>query len=120
MFQQKTTLRGLLTIVKGPQNHMDKGVVDQIPCAQCNVVYIGETGGPLKTRVSEHKRAVATGDVRNTNATHWMKTNHNMNRGAAHVVDRSNRWKERKIKESVYIRTKRTHNMNSGSSLSPV
>ena len=91
-----------------------------IPCAQCDQVYIGETGRPLKTRISEHKRAVATGDVRNANATHWIKTNHNMNWGAAHVVDRSNRWKERKIKESVYIRTRRTYNMDLGSSLSPV
>ncbi len=57
---------------------MDKGVVYQIPCAQCDEVYIGETGRPLKTRISEHKRAVATGDVRNANATHWMKINHNM------------------------------------------
>ena len=78
MFQQKTTLRGLLTRVKGPQKHMDKGVVYQIPCAQCDEAYIGETGRPLKTRISEHKRAVATGDVWNANATHWMKTNHNM------------------------------------------
>ena len=60
---------------------MDKGVVYQIPCAQCNEVYIGETGRPLKTRISEHKRAVATGDVRNANATHWMRTNHNMDWG---------------------------------------
>ena len=97
VFQQKPTLRGLLTRVKGPQKHMDKGVVYQIPCAQCNEVYIGETGRPLKTRISEHKRAVATGDVRNANDTHWMRTNHNMDWGAAHVVDRSNRWKERKI-----------------------
>ena len=50
MFQQKPTFGGLLTRVKGPQKHMDK------------------------TRVSEHKRGVATGDVRNANATHWMKT----------------------------------------------
>ena len=78
MFQQKPTLRGLLTRVKGPQRYMDKGVVYQIPCAQCDVVYIGETGRPLKTRISEHKRAVATGDVRNANATHWMKTNQSM------------------------------------------
>ena len=78
VFQQKTTPRGLLTRVKGPQKTIDKGVVYQIPCAQCDEVYIGETGRPLKTRISEHKRAVATGDVRNANATHWMKTNHNM------------------------------------------
>ena len=38
---------------------------------------------------SVHKRAVATGDVRNANATHWMKTNHNMDWAAAHAVDRS-------------------------------
>ena len=49
-----------------------------------------------------------------------MRTNHNMDWGAAHVVDKSNRWKERKIEESVYIRTRRTYNMDSGSSLSPV
>ena len=98
---------------------MDKGVVYQIPCAQCNEVYIGETGRPLKTRIGEHKRVVATGVVRNANATHWMKTNHNMDWGVAHVVDRSNRWKKRKIKESMYIRTRRTY-MDSGSSLSPV
>ena len=36
------------------------------------------------------------------------------------MVDRSNRWKERKIRESVYIRARRTYNMDSGSSLSPV
>ena len=44
VFQQKTTWRGLVTRVKGPQQHMDKGVVYQIPCAQCKEVYAGETG----------------------------------------------------------------------------
>ena len=57
----------------------------QISRAQCDEDYIGETGRPLKT--SEHKRAVARGDVRNADATHWMKTNHNMDWEAAHVVD---------------------------------
>ena len=120
VFQQKRTLRSLLARVKGPQKHMNKGVVYQIPCAQHDEVYIGETGRPLKTRISDRKRAVATGDVRHAKATHWMKTNHNMDWGAAHVVVRSNRWKERKIKERVYIRTRRMYSMDSGSSLSPV
>ena len=78
VFQQKTTLRGLLKREKGPQKHMDKGVVYQISCAQCDEVYIGETGQPLMTRIGDQKRAVATGDV------HWMKTSHNMDWEAAH------------------------------------
>ena len=49
---------------------MDKGVVYQIPCAQCDEVYVGETGRPLKTRITEHKRVVSTVDVRNANAVH--------------------------------------------------
>ena len=68
----------MLTRVKGPQKHVDKGVVYQIPCAQCNEVYIRETGRPLKTRVSEHKKAVTMDDARNANAVHWMRTGHSM------------------------------------------
>ena len=105
---------------EGPQKHVDKGVVYQIPCAQCDEVYVGETGRPLKTRITEHKRAVSTGDVRNANAVHCMKTNHCMDWNAAGVVDRASRWRERRIKESVYIRKRKTFNMDSGFPLSPV
>ena len=118
VFQQRRTLRGFLTRVKRPQQHVDKGMVYQIPCTQCNEVYIGETGRPLKTRISEHKRAVGTGDVRNANAVHWMRTGHSMDWGAAAVVDRASRWRERKVKESVYIKSRRTYNMDSGFPLS--
>ena len=120
VFQQKATLRSMLTRVKGPQKHVDKGVVYQIPCAQCDEVYIGETGRPLKTRISEHKRAVTMGDARNANAVHWMKTSHSMDWEAATVVDRASRWRERRIKESVRIRTRQTYNLDSGFPLSPV
>ena len=51
VFRQKTTHSVLCTLsllirVKGPQKHLDKGVVYQISCAQCNEVYISETGRP--------------------------------------------------------------------------
>ena len=75
---------------------------------------------PESRLYAQHKRAVAMGDVQNANTTHWMQTSHNMNCGVAHVVDKSNSWRERKIKESVYIRTRKTYNLDSGSSLSPV
>ena len=120
VFQQRRTLRSLLTRVKGPQKHVDKGVVYQIPCAQCDEVYIGETGRPLKTRITEHKRAVREGDARNANAVHCMRTSHSMDWDAATVVDRASRWRERRIKESVHIRKKKTCNMDLGFPLSPV
>ena len=43
-----------------------------------------------------------------------MKTNHSMDWNAAGVVDRASRWRERKIKESVYIRKRKTFDMDSG------
>ena len=115
VFQQKTTLRGLLTRVKGPQKHMDKGVVYQIPCAQCNEVYNRKTGRPLETRISAQK----------SSGHRWCmecqrypldedKSQHGLGgstRGGQVI------WKERKIKESVYIRTRRTYNMDWGSFL---
>ena len=106
--------------VKGPQHHLDKGVVYQIPCTQCDEVYIGETGRPLKTRTSEQKRAVGMGNARNSNAAHWMRTGHSMDWNAVAVVDRASRWRERKVKESVYIKSRETYNMDLGFPLSPV
>ena len=46
-----------------------------------------------------------------SNGKHWS---------AATVVDRSSRWRERKIKESAYIRAKKTYDIDPVSSLSPV
>ena len=43
-----------------------------------------------------------------------------MDWNAAAVVDRASRWRERKVKESVYIRSRKTYNMDSGSPHSPV
>ena len=85
---------------------MDKGVVYQIPCAQCDEV---KQEDPLKTRISEHKRAVATGDVRNANATHWMKTNHNMDWGAQHGLGGSTRGGQVKQVEGEEDQGERVH-----------
>ena len=102
VFQQRRNLRSLLTRVKGSQKHVDKGVVYQIPCAQCDKVYIGETGRPLKTRITKHKRALSTGYVKNVNAVHCMKINHSMDWNAATVVDRAGRWREKNQGECIH------------------
>ena len=94
---------------------MDKGVVYQIPCAQCNEVYNGKTGRPLETRNSAQK----------SSGHRWCmecqrypldedKSQHGLGGStrSGQVI-----WKERKIKDSVYIRTRRTYNMDWGSFL---
>ncbi|XP_078357438.1 uncharacterized protein LOC144642347 [Oculina patagonica] len=47
------------------QNDVDRpksGVVHRIGCTSCNFVYYGQTERALKTRIAEHKRAVASFD----------------------------------------------------------
>ena len=55
------------------------------------------------------------GGVPNANANHCMKTTYSMDWNEATVVDRSSRWRVRKINVSVYIRTRKTYNMDLGS-----
>ena len=54
-FQQKTTLRSMLTRVKRPQKHVDKGVVYQIPCNR-ETPLVGNFVG----RCQGHKSDVST------------------------------------------------------------
>lgn len=50
------TLQGLYTKTKEKIHHTDKSdVIYQIPCNDCNVTYIGQTGRNLKIRIAEHK-----------------------------------------------------------------
>nr|XP_054763188.1 uncharacterized protein LOC129269711 [Lytechinus pictus] len=57
VFKSDTTLRNQLVRAKDPvpTNRKD-GVVYQIPCKDCNFSYIGETGRPVKERLTEHQR----------------------------------------------------------------
>ena len=94
--------------MKDPQKNKDKGIVYRIPWEDCSEVYIGETGRPLKTRITEHKRAVNQMDTKNAYAVHSDVLNHRINWDRSKVIDREKRWKERKIKESIQIRRHRT------------
>ena len=87
VFKKTKTARDTLTNVKGTHKNSDKGVIYQIPCVDCDHVYIGETGRPFHVRLKEHQRAVTQGDRRNANA---------------------------KILESIHIKSNSTFNLDSG------
>ena len=74
-FKLMGTLREALVQTKEPQPEwMKKGVMYQIPCAEYDSAYTGETGRTLEKRLSEHKGAVKRHDVKNEIAVHaWTK-----------------------------------------------
>ena len=56
----------MLTKVKGKvSDDMKKGVVYEIPCRDCEYVYVGETKRTLKRRIVKHKQAVRKFDENN-------------------------------------------------------
>ena len=51
-----------------------KEVMYQVSCAECESVYIGQTGRTLENRISEHKGALKRHDAKNDIAVHaWTK-----------------------------------------------
>ena len=109
-----------LTHVKGKHKNADKGIVHQIPCGDCDKPYIGETGRPFAVRMKEHQRAVKHEDMKNANAVHSIQKSHSIDWDNARIIDREQKWKKRRIKESLYIRMKENYNLDSGITLSHV
>ena len=82
-----TTLRRLLTNVKDKDKLEDtQGAVYKIKCCDYQATYIGETGGNLSTRLTEHKRATRSGDFNNHIAKHHLQTKHQIDRESATFV----------------------------------
>ena len=106
------TVRSLLMKVK-PQRSLTehKGVIYQIPCHDCEQVYIGETGRPLSTRLKEHQRHCRNGDTdKSAVALHGWSLNHRIDWDSSDVIDREDRLFQRRVKEALHIR--RTNNFN--------
>ena len=51
-----------------------RNVVYEVPCHDCQLMYIGETRRTMKKRMTEHKYAVKTGDPKKGIAVHVQKT----------------------------------------------
>ena len=109
----------MLVKPKDPIPHTDKcGAIYQITCEVCNKVYIGETGRPLKKRISEHRRT--TGSI-TTVGEHIRDTGHNMRWNDIKILGSETTWFSRRIKESIEIKTRNPEiNDNSGYKLSPL
>ena len=104
IFNSKDTLRKILSHPKDkiPQGR-NNNVIYQIPCSDCNAVYIGETKRKFDCRVQEHKKAVQNGDIsKNEIANHSWTKNHNFNWDGKKILDREKGWTARKVKETIF------------------
>lgn len=58
---------------------LKKGVVYEIPCQNCNEIYVGETGQTLNKRISKYKLAVRWFNDKNGIAVYMFKHDHYIN-----------------------------------------
>ena len=71
--------------VKATRPEKKRRVVYEVPCRDCNSVYVGETGRSLEIRLKEYKYAVKMGDTKNGIAVHAWTNEHQVEWDAAKV-----------------------------------
>ena len=83
-------------------NNEDKGVYI-VSCRDCPLVYVGETGRSLATRIEEHKHACRQGNPNNAIATHALE--HRINFNNAKIICQNNNIAKRRVIEGAMIHT---------------
>ena len=121
VFKPCRTIRQMLVRVKNriPEDRR-KGVIYEIPCQDCEKVYIGETGRTLKKRVSEHKQAVRKFNMNNGVATHVHNEDHRIDWEGAKVIGQQEFYWKRRVTEAImiYQHNQQTMNLDCGLNLS--
>ena len=82
---------------------LKKGVVYELPCADCTNIYIGETGRNLRMRLKEHQYVVKRKDNNNGIAVHAQQSGHNVDLEAAKVRASEGHLIKRKMMEAILI-----------------
>ena len=70
----------------------------QIPCQDCDSVYIGETGRSLGKRIAERKYAVKTGDRKNGVAVHARDEGHMVEWEGAEILELEPHYLKRRVR----------------------
>ncbi|CAN7995283.1 unnamed protein product, partial [Ixodes pacificus] len=102
----------LANVFPKPQDHTpadgQSRVVYKVECGDCDATYVGETGRKRATRLKEHKRDVpkATHAARSKTelVEHCWTTGHSFDLDNATTLAREQRWRQRKVVESWFVR----------------
>ena len=118
-FKYTSTIKSMLVRNKN-KNICDAGIY-KIPCQDCELVYIGETGRNLETRIKEHKYAVKSHNKNNALFHHKYETDHRINWQGSHLMYKCHDFRKRKIIESMCIQKFGNFNLSEGTyKLDPV
>ena len=109
IFKSSNTLRQYLVYVKiSIPDEKKNGVVYEVPCMDCEQVYIGETGRTMQKRVTEHKTAVRKYDKNNGIEVHAWRADHRIDWEAARVRARAPQYWKRMVVEALQIQQQRS------------
>ena len=90
------------------------GVVYCIPCKDCGLSYVGQTGNHLKTRIAQHEGDIAAQRIKSALSQHALQSKHEIDFGGAQILFRKRMLRERLFFEMVGIKkTPNTMNIRS-------
>ena len=107
------TIKKLLPSLKDPLDNCEKScLVYLVPCHDCDFVYIGQTKRDLKSRLSEHKRAIKyQRPEKSALCEHSISMDHVISWSEAKILKTENDYWKRLFLESWHINSK-PHVMN--------
>ena len=113
-FRYNNTIRSKLINNSNRIADKTKGVYC-VPCLDCSLCYLGETGRSIDIRLGEHRNACSRGDNNNAIATHSLGEDHRIGFSRANLVYNCNNIGIRKTVEGALISLNPTFKNNKSS-----
>ena len=100
----KQNLGRLLVNNKDKKDILEKSGVYKISCADCEAVYIGQSGRSVKTRLKEHKTSILSNIKNSGMSTHCIEENHFINFNKTKLLHSENKGKRLDLLEQLEIK----------------
>ena len=113
-FKPLNKLSKIFGLPKDPVEQNKKcGVVYEVPCGDCDKVYVGQTGNSLETRLKQHQAACRSFQIdKSALAEHSVQADHRINWSDAKVVTNETRWRQRLLAEAFHTTKRRNQALN--------
>ena len=119
--RSRSTFKSALVQVKQPsEDRKNKGVVYEVPCQDCECVYIGETSRTLEKRLNEHKNGVNKHNSNNGFAAHAWTNQQQVDWKATKIREMKGNYWKRRVLEALHIHQQQhASNLDCGLAINP-